>query len=211
MRRLFTAGAILCALMLAGCSPRDFLTRRLARDLIAGSPVFNAPEQFWMRTGVVSNKDFSSPEYIVFQRRGWISGSTVACKADVAPAPCWDVTLTPAGVDTFRGLIPSSQSASNYFAVPTASRRHRGPGGVDAANERYLTGIAKQRNIADADFTWKWSAVNEVGAALYAGNALFSSTVELKRYDDGWRLVERNNVKEHQSLEEALKNAEPAP
>ena len=200
MRRLFTAGAILCALMLAGCSPRDFLTRRLARDLIAGSPVFNAPEQFWMRTGVVSNKDFSSPEYIVFQRRGWISGSTVACKADVAPAPCWDVTLTPAGVDTFRGLIPSSQSASNYFAVPTARRQL-----VE------VTGIAKQRNIADADFTWKWSAVNEVGAALYAGNALFSSTVELKRYDDGWRLVERNNVKEHQSLEEALKNAEPAP
>lgn len=200
MRNLFTIGVILCALLLAGCSPRDFLTRRLARDLIAGSQAFNAPEPFWMRTGVVSNKDFSSPEYIVLQRRGWISGSTVACKADVAPPPCWDVMLTPAGVDTFRDLIPSSQSAANYFAVPTARRQL-----VE------VTGISKEGNIADVDFTWKWSPVNEVGAALYAGDAQFSSTVEMRRYDDGWRLVEKNNAKAHQVLEDALKNAEPAP
>ncbi|HEY1800267.1 MAG TPA: hypothetical protein VGG46_04965 [Terriglobales bacterium] len=200
MRKLFIAGAILCALLLAGCSPRDFLTRRLARDLISGSQVFNAPEQFWMRTGVVSNKDFSSPEYIVLQRHGWISGNTVACKSDIAPPPCWDVTLTPAGVDTFRDLIPSSQSPANYFAVPTARRQL-----VE------VTGISKEGNIADVDFTWKWSAVNEVGAALYAGDAQFSSTAEMKRYDDGWRLVERNTAKAHQSLEDGLKNAEPAP
>jgi hypothetical protein len=200
MRNLFAAGAVLCALLLTGCSPRDFLTRRLARDLIAGSQVFNAPEPFWMRTGMVSNKDFSSPEYIVFQRHGWITGNTVACKADVAPPPCWDVALTPAGVDTFRDLIPNSQSSANYFSVPTARRRLA-----------EITGISKNGNIADVDFTWKWSPANEVGAALYAGDAQFSSTVEMKRYDDGWRLVERNTAKAHQSLEEALKNAEPAP
>ena len=200
MKNSLTVGVILCALLLAGCSPRDFLTRRLARDLIAGSQAFNAPEQFWMRTGVVSNKDFSSPEYIVLQRRGWISGSTIACKADVAPPPCWDVILTPAGVDTFRDLISSSQSAANYFSVPTARRQL-----VE------VTGISKEGNIADVDFTWKWSPVNEVGAALYAGDAQFSSTVEMKRYDDGWRLVEKNTAKAHQALEDALKNAEPAP
>jgi hypothetical protein len=200
MKNVLTAGAILCAMLLAGCSPRDFLTRRLARDLIAGSQVFTAPEQFWMRTGVVSNKDFSSPEYIVLQRHGWISGNTVACKADIAPPPCWDVTLTPAGVDTFRDLIPNSQSSANYFAVPTARRQLA-----------EVTGISKNGNIADVDFTWKWSPVNEVGAALDAGDALFSSTVEMKRYDDGWRLVERNTAKAHQGLEDALKNAEPAP
>jgi len=200
MRKILTAGAILCVLLLAGCSPRDFLTRRLARDLIAGSQGFNAPEQFWMRTGIVSNKDFSSPEYLVLQRHGWISGATVACKTDIAPPPCWDVTLTPAGVDTFRDLIPSSQSSANYFAVPTARRQLL-----------EVTGISKNGNIADVDFTWKWSPANEVGAALYAGDAQFSSTVEMKRYDDGWRLVEKNIAKAHQSLEEALRNAESAP
>jgi hypothetical protein len=201
MRNLFASGVVLCALLLTGCSPRDFLTRRLARDLIAGSQVFNAPEPFWMRTGMVSNKDFSSPEYIVLQRHGWISGYTVACKPDVAPAPCWDVTLTPVGVDTFRDLIPSSQSSSNYFVVPIGKRQL-----VE------VSGISKNGNIADVDFTWKWSPVNEVGAALYAGRrAQFSSTVEMKRYDDGWRLVERNAAKTHQSLEEALKDAEPTP
>ena len=200
MRKILTAGAILCVLLLAGCSPRDFLTRRLARDLIAGSQVFNAPEQFWMRTGIVSNKDFSSPEYLVLQRHGWISGATVACKTDVAPPPCWDVTLTPTGVDTFRDLIPSSQSSANYFAVPTARRQLL-----------EVTGISKNGNIADVDFTWKWSPANEVGAVLYAGDAQFSSTVEMKRYDDGWRLVEKNIAKAHQSLEDALRNAESAP
>jgi hypothetical protein len=32
--------------------------------------------------------------------------------------------------------------------------------------------------------------------------------VEMKHYDDGWRLVEVNHPV-HQSLEDALKNAEP--
>jgi len=200
MKNILTAGVILCALLLTGCSPRDFLTRRLARDLIAGSQVFTAPEQFWMHTGLVSNKDFSSPEYIVLQRRGWVSGTTVACKADIAPPPCWDVSLTPAGVDTFRDLVPSSQSSANYFAVPTARRQL-----VE------VTGVSKNGNMADVDFTWKWSPVNEVGAALYAGDAQFNSTVEMKHYDDGWRLIESNTAKAHQSLEDALKNAEPAP
>jgi len=200
MKNILTAGVILCALLLTGCSPRDFLTRRLARDLIAGSQVFTAPEQFWMHTGLVSNKDFSSPEYIVLQRRGWVSGTTVACKADIAPPPCWDVSLTPAGVDTFRDLVPSSQSSANYFAVPTARRQL-----VE------VTGVSKNGNMADVDFTWKWSPVNEVGAALYAGDAQFNSTVEMKHYDDGWRLIESNTAKAHQSLEDASKNAEPAP
>ena len=58
-----------------GCSPRNFLTRRLAADLISASDAFKEPQLFWLRTGIVSNKDFSSPDYMVLQRRGWIIAS----------------------------------------------------------------------------------------------------------------------------------------
>src|SRR5208337_1588058 len=94
-----------------GCSPRDFLTRRLAADLISASDAFKTPQLFSLRTGIVSNKDFSSPESMVLQRRGWISGSEEKCPPGVDPPPCWDVVLTPHGVDTVRPMI--SDAADN--------------------------------------------------------------------------------------------------
>src|ERR1700676_1325645 len=52
---------LLCLMLLClGCSPRDFLTRRLAADLISTSDTFKAPQLFWLRTGIVSNQ-YSSP------------------------------------------------------------------------------------------------------------------------------------------------------
>jgi hypothetical protein len=198
MKKIFGICVVSC-LLLAGCSPRDFLTRRLARDLIAGSATFNLPQQFWMRLGVVSNKDFTSPEYLVLQHHGWISGSTAACTADIAPSPCWNVLLTPVGVDTFRDLLPGSAADSNYFSVPTARRQLL-----------EVTGISKDGNVADVDFTWKWSPMNEVGAGLYMGDSEFTSTVGMKHYDDGWRLLDGNLPEAHQSMGIALKNAEPA-
>lgn len=198
MRNLCTACIVFSALLLAGCSPQDFLTRRLARDLIAGSQTFSAPQQFWMRLGVISNKDFTSPEYIVLQQHGWISGSNAPCTPTVAP-PCWNVVLTPVGVDTFRDLLPNAGTPSNYFSIPAARRKLV-----------QVTGISKNGNLADVDFTWEWSPLNEVGAALYAGNGQFTSTVTMKDYDDGWRLTEGGNVQTHQALEDALKNATPA-
>src|ERR1700691_2334055 len=50
--------AVLLSLGL-GCSPRDFLTRRLAADLISASDAFKTPQLFWLRTRLASNKDFS--------------------------------------------------------------------------------------------------------------------------------------------------------
>ena len=64
--------AMLC--FTVACSPRDFLTRRLATDLIAGSETFKTTQLFWLRTGVISNKDYTSPEYLVLRRHGWITG-----------------------------------------------------------------------------------------------------------------------------------------
>ena len=64
--------AVLC--LTVACSPRDFLTRRLATDLIAGSETFKMTQLFWLRTGVISNKDYTSPEYLVLRRHGWITG-----------------------------------------------------------------------------------------------------------------------------------------
>ncbi|MGB8472316.1 MAG: hypothetical protein WCD71_19305, partial [Candidatus Sulfotelmatobacter sp.] len=48
-------------LLLTSCSPRDYLTRRLAADLIATSDTFRIQQQFQLRLGVVANKDYLSP------------------------------------------------------------------------------------------------------------------------------------------------------
>jgi len=187
--------AFLCLSL--GCSPRDFLTRRLAADLISASDAFKAPQLFWLRTGIVSNKDFSSPESMVLQRRGWIIGSEQPCPVQVEPPPCWDVILTPLGVDTIRPLISS--------ALPD-----NGPIGIQVARRELLSisGISKASNIADVEFTWHWVSINQVGAALYDGGVHYRSTVGFRGYDDGWRVVEQS-VPSNQTLDEALRNAQP--
>ncbi|MBV9572437.1 MAG: hypothetical protein JOY93_00160, partial [Acidobacteriales bacterium] len=70
-----------------GCSPRDFLTRHLATDLIAGSDTFKTPQQFWLRLGIISQTDFTSPEYQVLAHHGWITGSKAVCEGGVTPPP----------------------------------------------------------------------------------------------------------------------------
>jgi hypothetical protein len=188
-------------LFLLSCSPRDFLTRRLAADLISTSDAFKAPQQFVLQTGVVSNKEYVSPEYLVLQRRGWISASTAPCSATIAPPPCWDVLLTPVGVETVRSLISADATTKPSLSIPVARRMLIG-----------ITGINKQGSVADVDFTWRWISLNEVGAALYSGDQLYSSTVEFRDYDDGWRIITAHSVpRPGQTLDDALKNADPAP
>jgi hypothetical protein len=181
------------------CSPRDFLTRRLATDLIAGSDSFKVTQQFWLRTGVISNKDYTSPEYVALRRRGWITGNGVACPSDINAAPCWDMVITPLGVDALRDWVSASAASSQYISVPVAQRELLA-----------VTGIHKDGSLADVDFHWRWAAVNEVGAALYAKNTEYYSTVGFIHYDDGWRVIESGAVRGNQSLSEALKSAAPA-
>jgi hypothetical protein len=190
-------GALLCFVL--GCSPRDFLTRRLAADLIAGSDTFKTTQLFWLRTGVVSNKDYMAPEYLVLQHRGWLIGTSVACPPNLTPPPCWDVILSPLGVETLRDSIPGNTVPSQYFSVPVARRQLLG-----------VTGISKNGGTANVDFQWKWIALNEVGDALHTGSVPYNSTVGVRYYDDGWRLIEGSVTKTDQSLDEALKNAEAA-
>jgi hypothetical protein len=197
MRRLCLMLAALCCL--TACTPRDFLTRRLAATLIAGSDTFTTPQQFWLRIGPISNKDFSSPQYLVLQHRGWIVGANTACPPDVTPPPCWEVAMTPLGVDAFRDLIRGSEAGKEYFSIPTARRELVG-----------VTGISKSENTADVEFTWRWAPMNEVGSALNAGGLQYKSTVAMKHYDDGWRLLESSS-RSNQSLDDALKNADPVP
>jgi len=180
-----------------GCSPRDFLTRRLAADLISASDAFKAPQLFWLRTGIVSNKDFSSPDFMVLQRRGWIIGTKQKCPAGVDPPPCWDVLLTPLGVDTIRPLITS--------ALP-----HNGPMAIQVARRELLaiSGISKAGTFADVEFTWRWVSLNQVGAALYDSGVHYRSTVGFRSYNDGWRVVDQN-VPSNEPLDEALRNAQP--
>src|SRR5450631_382347 len=195
-----TAKTLMLAALLClglGCSPRDFLTRRLAVDLISASNVFKAPQLFWLRTGVVSNKDFSSPDTMVLQRRGWIIGTEQKCPAGVEPPPCWDVVLTPLGVDTIRPLISSALPDNGPMAIQVARRELLG-----------ISGISKSGNFAEVEFNWRWVSINQVGAALYDSGVRYRSTVAFRGFDDGWRVVEQN-VPSNQSLDEALRNAQP--
>jgi hypothetical protein len=192
--------AILFVLLfvMVACSPRDFLTRRLATDLIAGSDTFKATQQFWLRTGVISNKDYTSPDYATLRRRGWITGNGVPCPVEISVPPCWDMVITPLGVDTLRDWVSATAASSQYMSVPVAQRELLA-----------VTGIHKEGSLADVDFHWRWAAVNEVGAALYARNAEYNSTVGFIHYDDGWRVIEGGPPRTNQSLSDALKNAAP--
>ena len=188
---------LLCLISLGmGCSPRDFLTRRLAADLISASDAFKAPQLFWLRTGIVSNKDFSSPDFMVLQRRGWIIGTEQKCPAGVDPPPCWDVVLTPLGVEMVRPLLSSPMPNSG----PTLQIARRELLGI--------SGISKAGNVADVDFIWRWVSLNQVGAALHDSGVRYRSSVGFRGYDDGWRIVDQD-TRSNQTLDDALRNAEP--
>jgi hypothetical protein len=198
MRKISTLALWLIGLLLlSSCSPRDFLTRRLAADLIAGSDAFRAPQQFPVRVGVVPNKDYLSPDSLVLQHHGWISAKAVACPAALAPPPCWDLTLTPSGVDTLQSLVAPGDAEKQTFSISAARRELVA-----------ITGIAKQGDVANVEFTWRWLPLNEVGAALFPGERSYSSNTTFRCYDDGWRLVQ-GAPRPPQTLDDALKDAEP--
>jgi len=180
----------------AGCSPRDFLTRRLAADLISASDTFKAPQVFLIRTGLVSNKDFGSPEFLVLQSRGWIIGTEQKCRDGIEPPPCWDVALTPLGVGAIRPLISGSLSDREPIAIQVAHRELVS-----------VSGISKSGNLADVEFTWRWNPLNQVGAALYDSGVHYRSTVGFRGYDDGWRVVDQS-LRSGQPLDEALRNSQ---
>lgn len=190
---------ILTSLLLSACSPRDFLTRRLATDLILASTEFNVHQRFVLQTGVVSSKDYPSPEYLVLQHRGWISASAAPCPRDLTPPPCWDVLLTPSGVDAVRSTLPADQTNGSLLSVPVAKRELVA-----------VTGVAKQGDSAEVVFSWKWAPLNEIGAALYSGDLQYKSIVAFRDYDDGWRMIE-GSPRSGQSIDDSLKNAEPIP
>ena len=192
-----TALLIVLLCLIPGCSPRDFLTRRLAADLISASDSFKAPQIFWLTTGVVSNQDFNSPDSMVLQRRGWIIGSEAKCPVGVEPPPCWEVVLSPLGVDTIRPLIASGSSGTGAIAIQVARRELVA-----------ITGISKAGNFADVEFTWHWVGLNQVGSALYDSGVRYRSTVGFRGYDDGWRVL-NGGFRGNQTLDDALRNAEP--
>ncbi len=185
-------------LTLSSCSPREYLTRRLAADLISASDAFQISQQLALQTGIVSNKDYISPEYLVLQQHGWISATSARCSPGMTHSPCWDVLLTPSGVETVRALVPQNDGSKSLISIPVARRELAG-----------VTGISKQGSIAEVDFIWRWVPLNEVGAALYSGELHYASTVGFREYDDGWRLLQ-SSPRPGQTLEDALKNAEPA-
>lgn len=199
MPRPLVAITLLLLCLTVACSPRDFLTRRLATDLIAGSDSFKMTQQFWLRTGVISNKDYTSPEYLTLRRSGWITGNGVACPTEITSPSCWDIVITPLGVDALRDWVSATAASSQYISVPVAQRELLA-----------VTGIHRDGSLADVDFQWRWAAVNDVGAALYAKTTEYSSTVGFVHYDDGWRVIEGGVLKGSQPLSEALKNSAPA-
>jgi len=115
----------------------------------------------------------------------------------MSPPACWDVLLTPAGVETIRTIVSAEEAAKSSIPLPAARRELIA-----------VTGIAKQGNPADVEFTWKWVPLTEVGAALYSAELRYTSTVGFRHYDDGWRIVQRV-PHSAQTMDDALKNAEP--
>ncbi|HEY6336921.1 MAG TPA: hypothetical protein VIW68_00365 [Candidatus Sulfotelmatobacter sp.] len=203
MRKLISivclfAACSLIACSLIACSPRDLLSRRLAADLIEGSDAFKTPQSLLLHTGVVSNKDYLSPESLVLQHHGWISATAAPCPPALVTPPCWDVSLTPSGVETIKPLLAPADAGKSSFSIPVARRELVA-----------VTGVSKQGSIADVEFLWKWQPMNEVGAALYAGDLHYRSTAGFRNYDDGWRVVQ-SSTRSAQTLDEALRNAEPA-
>jgi hypothetical protein len=195
--KVFLLASLLC--LVSACSPRDFLTRRLAGNLISASDAFKAPQVFWLKTGIVSNKDFNSPDSLVLQRRGWIIGTQAKCPPGVDPLPCWDIVLSPHGVDTFRSLVSDSTHGGTLMPIPAARREL-----VD------IIGISKAGNFADVEFLWHWVAMNEVGGALYDSGVRYRSTVGFRNFDNGWR-VQTEPPRNNQSLDDALRAAQPTP
>lgn len=198
-RKWIQVGIFLTTLLATACSPRDFLTRRLAADLISSSAAFKVPQQFRLQTGVVSSKDYPSPDYIVLQHRGWISAATAPCLRDLTPPPCWAVLLTPSGVEAVRAALSPEQTNASLITIPVARRDFVA-----------VTGISKEGNSADIEFTWRWNPLNEIGAALYSGDVRYKSVVGFRNYDDGWRMIE-GIPRSGQSIDDAVKNAEPIP
>jgi len=190
--------ALISLLLVTACSPRDFLSRRLAADLLAATDPFKSPQQYVLQTGIISNKDYVSPEYLVLQHHGWITASTAPCTAGLTPPPCWDVLLTPSGVEAVRTAAPD-QYAQSSISIPVARRQLE-----------EITGIVKDGGSADVEFIWKWIPLNEIGSALYSADVRYKSTVGVRDYDDGWRLVQ-STPHPAQTLDDALKNAEPLP
>ena len=190
---------VAAVLFMTSCAPRDFLTRRLATDLIAASAEFRSSQRFVLQTGIVSSKDYPSPEYLVLQHRNWITANPAPCTPGLAPPPCVDIILTPSGVDTVRTALPAEQAGGSLLPIPAAKRELIA-----------ITGIAKQDGSADVEFSWKWTPLNEIGAALYSSDVRYRSVVAFRNYDDGWRVVE-GVPRSGQSIDDALKNAEPMP
>jgi len=163
--------------------------------LISASDTFKAPQLFWLRTGTVSNKDFSSPDSMVLQRHGWIIGTEQPCPPGIDPPPCWDVALTPLGVDVVSPLI-SGPAPNSGPTIPVARRELLS-----------IDGIGKSGNFADVEFVWHWVSMNPVGAALHDSGVHYRSSVGFRGYDDGWRVVDQP-ARSNQTLDEALRNAE---
>jgi hypothetical protein len=199
LKRRIQLTIVFTVLLQTACSPRNFLTRRFASDLISASAPFKSSQRFLLQTGILASKDYPSPEYLVLQHHGWISANSATCPRDLTPPPCWDVLLTPAGVEAIRSALSPNQTGGSQFSIPVARRALIA-----------VTGIAKQGNSGDAEFTWKWVPLNEIGAALYSGDVHYKSVVGFRDYDDGWRMTE-GTPRSGQSIEDALKNADPIP
>ena len=191
--------AVLLTVSWTACSPRDFLTRRLATDLISASVTLSAPQQFILRTGIVTSKDYPSPEYLVLQHHEWISATAATCTPGLTPPPCWNVLLTPSGVETIHTIIQAQPADKSSISIPVAKRELVG-----------VTGIVKQDNSAEVEFEWKWVPLNEIGEGLYSRDLRYKASVGFRKYDDGWRVVE-GATHSGQSMDDALKNSELVP
>jgi len=156
-----------------------------AADLIAGSEGFRDAQQFWLRTGIMSNKtifpglpgtraprlDFRIKHRLPFRHQS---------------APCWDVALTPNGVNIFHDLILRMPELHNISVCSGAKRT--------AGSDRHKP----KRSAGGSGFSLEVDPAECRGAALYNENVEYISTAGFRQYDDGWRLIEGSAAKSYQ-------------
>jgi len=140
----------------------------LAAALIAGSDTFTVPQQFLLHTGPVSSKEFSSPQYLVLQHRGWVIGSATTCPADVAPPPCWEVAFNgsePLRANTIRrfescfartgfraGHLVGCYGLAETSLLATGAHLDHGPRFLKVDRDQLMQGQMKPPASSESEF-----------------------------------------------------------
>jgi hypothetical protein len=218
LQRLSLSLALLCAVLLGGCSKKEALDRETAGKIIANTSEFNTPADFLAKVGKYGPACLGGypptehTDVIVLQKVGY---------ATVAPAgkDLWQVDLTQKGKEALAAEKEEPFGHSVENGCDTQLIRIR----LGERKFDHVSGIVGDANTAVVEFWWKWKPT-EIGSGLMfegsllqqlntsqwddltklpLGSSEFEQQLQVripllesekgkvgfKKYDDGWRIV----------------------